>query len=582
MLFSNSAEGQILLPGSPTVYRRRRIKGGSFLLIWLGLLTLCALRTPLLSIIRTINIPNPVALETIIKTEQRNATWEARAEEVKQSFQKAYLRYQMFAFSHDELRPISNESVNNLNGWGLTTIDSIDTMILMNLTDEYEQARNHVAKVNFKYTYTGSIPFFETVIRYVGGLLSAYHLSEDKVFLTAAETISAELLPVFGTTSGLPGYSVNLVGENKIGGGWNPGNTMLAEMASCQLEYKYLAHLTGKKAYFAKVEHVIKHLNEYQKSSPLWPIWWDEETGRPGNPEFSVGAMADSAYEYLLKGYLMSGNTETHLLDMYLASMRAIISRLVFLSRSRHLMYVTDVIGNQPKGNMQHLSCFFPGLLALGNHLLPDDVYEPGDKETFQWVAEGLAHTCWVLYADQRTGLGPEEVQFHPYNEDYDYESGRWIRHYERWKLEGRPSGRPPGLHGSGPLPGSNSVRKDYNYNNPAWLLRPEAIESMYLMWKTTGDVVWRERAWQMFKAIERSARLPNDAYAPRQHVDMDILGHSDEQPSYFFAETLKYLYLTFLEHDPWPLDKFVFNTEAHPLPIFNWKATEKSWFGIP
>jgi hypothetical protein len=50
---------------------------------------------------------------------------------------------------------------------------------------------------------------------------------------------------------------------------------------------------------------------------------------------------------------------------------------------------------------------------------------------------------------------------------------------------------------------------------------------------------------------------------------------------SYFFAETLKYLSLTFLEEDPWPLDKFVFTTEAHPLPVFTWTDSDKSWFRI-
>ena len=48
---------------------------------------------------------------------------------------------------------------------------------------------------------------------------------------------------------------------------------------------------------------------------------------------------------------------------------------------------------------------------------------------------------------------------------------------------------------------------------------------------------------------------------------------------SFFLAETLKYLYLLFINEDPWPLDKYVFNTEAHPLPIFQWtKEEEKMW----
>lgn len=44
----------------------------------------------------------------------------------------------------------------------------------------------------------------------------------------------------------------------------------------------------------------------------------------------------------------------------------------------------------------------------------------------------------------------------------------------------------------------------------------------------------------------------------------------------------LKYLYLLFLDEDLVPLDKFVFNTEAHPLPVFEWEKWEKDLFRIP
>ena len=50
---------------------------------------------------------------------------------------------------------------------------------------------------------------------------------------------------------------------------------------------------------------------------------------------------------------------------------------------------------------------------------------------------------------------------------------------------------------------------------------------------------------------------------------------------SYFLAETLKYLYLLFLDEDLVPLDKWVFNTEAHPLPVFEWTAQEREAYGI-
>lgn len=69
---------------------------------------------------------------------------------------------------------------------------------------------------------------------------------------------------------------------------------------------------------------------------------------------------------------------------------------------------------------------------------------------------------------------------------------------------------------------------------------------------------------------------------------------------SYFLAETLKYLYLLFdepqerpllgkgghgheLDKDGgglYPLKKWVFNTEAHPLPVFSWTEWEREWYG--
>lgn len=43
-----------------------------------------------------------------------------------------------------------------------------------------------------------------------------------------------------------------------------------------------------------------------------------------------------------------------------------------------------------------------------------------------------------------------------------------------------------------------------------------------------------------------------------------------DKMESFWLAETLKYLYLLLDDSSPemLPLDQFVFNTEAHPLPI--------------
>jgi len=50
---------------------------------------------------------------------------------------------------------------------------------------------------------------------------------------------------------------------------------------------------------------------------------------------------------------------------------------------------------------------------------------------------------------------------------------------------------------------------------------------------------------------------------------------------SYALAETWKYLYLLFADDDPIQLDKWVFNTEAHPLPVFEWTEAERKQYRI-
>lgn len=57
-----------------------------------------------------------------------------------------------------------------------------------------------------------------------------------------------------------------------------------------------------------------------------------------------------------------------------------------------------------------------------------------------------------------------------------------------------------------------------------------QAVESMYLMWKTTGENSWRERGWQIFRAIERSTRR-RTAYAAVHGVDAYEIGYLDTMP---------------------------------------------------
>ncbi|THH27799.1 hypothetical protein EUX98_g6396 [Antrodiella citrinella] len=543
--------------------------------------------------------------------------WNLRAEEVKEAFLYAYRGYKRFARHQDELKPITNRGINNFNGWGLTVVDSLDTMWMMDLQDEFQQALPFVANLTF------DLDEAIIVIRYVGGLLSAYALSNETILLDRAEDLAQKLLPAFNTSINLPAFSVNTV-TGETDEGRELGTAWLAEVMSCQMEYKYLAHLTGKAEYFEKA-NVIKRM---KVKKGMLPTKLSMDTGGPMNHRFSVGAYADSAYEYMLKQWLLSSRVETKSEKLYLRTVSAILENLLYLSTSRHLLYVTDVDSktNPPKPSyiFEHLSCFLPGLLALGAHTLPASVLSPRDKQLHLWAAEGLANTCYVLYADQPSGLGPEEVQFHsvPFKfgrrgEVEDVSSGfigftpeqrrkregevddvssgnightpkqekrseglvrgRWMEHVREWEWAGKPGGVPPGVRDPKP---AVTGKRDYASRRHEYLLRPETVETFYLMWRTTGDPKWRERGWDVFQAIELHTKTPT-GYASIQTVEQTPSPRLDEMPSYFLAETLKYLYLLFREDDLIPLDRWVFNTEAHPLPMFEWTAEEKRKYRI-
>lgn len=99
-------------------------------------------------------------------------------------------------------------------------------------------------------------------------------------------------------------------------------------------------------------------------------------------------------------------------------------------------------------------------------------------------------------------------------------------------------------------------------------LLRPETVESLFILYRLTKDKKYQEYGWSIFQAIEKHAKISSGGYSSLNSVKDTKLGFRDKMESFFLGETLKYLFLLFSDVDIVPLDKFVFNTEAHILPI--------------
>ncbi|KAJ2126927.1 Mannosyl-oligosaccharide 1 2-alpha-mannosidase mns2 [Coemansia sp. RSA 921] len=100
-------------------------------------------------------------------------------------------------------------------------------------------------------------------------------------------------------------------------------------------------------------------------------------------------------------------------------------------------------------------------------------------------------------------------------------------------------------------------------------MLRPETVESLFVMYRITGDQKYQEWGWQIFESIEQYARVEHGYAALVNVLQTNMTSNlEDSMESFFLAETLKYLYLLFSPPTVLPLDEYVFTTEAHPFRI--------------
>ena len=121
----------------------------------------------------------------------------------------AWENYKDYAWGANELAPVSKRGRNGGDIFGSTNmgasiIDALSTLHIMGLDEEFELGRNWTATAFNFNSVCNSVSVFETTIRFLGGLLSAYALSKDPIFLEKAVQVADALLPAFDTPFGIP------------------------------------------------------------------------------------------------------------------------------------------------------------------------------------------------------------------------------------------------------------------------------------------------------------------------------------------------------------------------------------------
>lgn len=453
----------------------------------------------------------------------------SRRYHVKKAMEHAWSGYEKYAFGYDELHPVSKKPSNGWGGIGITLVDSLDTLWLMGMKDEFNRAKDWCQK---KLTHDRNqlVSTFETTIRSLGGLLAAYDWSRDLVFLDQAKDLGARLFKSFGeqSTKVLPSAQVNLSTGQASQPNWMSSSSfILSEFTTLQVEFRHLARLTGVEKYKTKTEEIFKLLNEMKVEDGLYPHFIRYSNGqlRAGSRKITFGAMGDSCYEYMLKIWIQGGKSEPLYREMYDKSIQGMHDRLLSVSSPSGLVFIADDNNGVLDKKMDHLVCFMGGLLALGAYTDPQGLDSDRAQRDLK-TAKALTYTCYQMYARMPTGISPEYVQFH---EGEDFDAGMGGAHY---------------------------------------LLRPETVESFFVLYHLTGDPIYREWGWEVFQSIERYCKT-EAAYGKLADVKSTTLAVQDNMESFFLAETLKYIYLLFDPDTPIDLlNKHVFNTEAHPMRI--------------
>jgi len=351
----------------------------------------------------------------------------------------------------------------------------------------------------------------------------------------------------------------------------SPTHALLAEIGSLSLEFTRLAQLTGDSKYYDAIQRVTNALESQQKETKipgLWPVLVNGATMNfKHDKTFTFGGMADSTYEYLPKEFLLLGGLVPQYQDMYEQVIDAAKLHLFFrpsmpedydLLLSGTAKFTPDErIVLEPE--VQHLGCFVGGMVAIGSKIFS----RPEDLPVAQKLVEG----CIWAYNQTETGIMPEiftTVQC-PGLEDCIWDEQDWFdsvnKNHKPKEDDVAPSNeRAQSIISTSQYTPGVSYIKDRRY-----MLRPEAIESIFILYRITGDKRYQDIAWRMFVNIDAACRTPL-GYSSINDVTHRESTKLDSQESFWFAETLKYLYLIFSEPDVVSLDEWVLNTEAHPF----------------
>ena len=321
----------------------------------------------------------------------RKQDWRALGEDVRSEMRWAWAQYRQHAWGKDQIKPISGgfESFPLKNRHlGLTIVEALDTLWIMGLDDEFRDGVEWV-KRNLDFDVDGEVSVFETAIRLVGGLLSAFHACGDPALLAKARDCADRLLSSFAASPlGIPHRYINLRTGMLRDPVTNP-----AETGTFIPEFGFLSRATGDDRYRTAAKRALVSMFGRRSKIGLLADAMDCRTGEWKSRRATIGPPSDSYYEYLWDGWDLLGDRDC--LRMYRTCTAAILKHQAHWHSGGHIVFL-DVdfeTGKRLSWDQDELASFYGGLLAQGGA-----------------TREGAAYTRAWASVQRRFGILPEEL----------------------------------------------------------------------------------------------------------------------------------------------------------------------------
>jgi len=246
------------------------------------------------------------------------------------------------------------------------------------------------------------------------------------------------------------------------------------------------------------------------------------------------GGGSDSYFEYLIKYARLSNTSDALFTNTWLTAVDSSITTLLRTSTVGNHVYLADFDSSRTIRHVSsHLACFHGGNWIYGGKLL--------NNATIVNIGLQLVDACWNTYASTATGIGPEAFAFISADGNFT---------------------------GGGTLSASQidfNAKNGFYITSSPYILRPEVLESNFYAYRATGDNKYLARAASAVDSFNTFLKT-STGFAGLNDVNNRRTSKIDDTESFWFAEVLKYLYLTFDDPEHISLDEYVFNTEAHPF----------------